>query len=65
MDTLTVLIIAVVTFVVFVLLTAYFLKMAMLMGKESRRKARPDSEENRPQAAEKDDKEESVPSKLG
>ncbi|TGC09835.1 hypothetical protein [Methanolobus halotolerans] len=35
MDTLTVLVIAVVVFAVFVLLTAYFLKMATSMGSES------------------------------
>ncbi|WP_218165478.1 hypothetical protein [Methanolobus zinderi] len=36
MDALTVLIIAVVVFTVFVLLTAYALKMAVLMGREAR-----------------------------
>ncbi|MDW7732527.1 MAG: hypothetical protein SCH66_08880 [Methanolobus sp.] len=37
MDALTVFIIAVVTFIVFVLLTAYFLKMAMLVESHSRK----------------------------
>jgi len=36
MDALTVLIIAVVVFTIFVLLTAYALKMAVLMGREAR-----------------------------
>ena len=56
MDPLTVFIIAIVTFAVFVLLTAYALKMAVIMGKETRKaRLNADSKKNKSTTAEEDD----------